>query len=498
MGNDIKNSLPVRHQGLAGRVAYNWNYRYFLNFNFGYTGSENFISDHQFGFFPAYSLAWNIAEEPFIKKNLKWMGMFKIRYSWGKVGNDRIYDPYGNIIRFPYLYTINYTSAPNNVWPDNNGAYASLGGYNWADFGYGSLGTTLFQGLRYTSYANEGVTWEIATKHDVGVDMSLFNDCFTMTVDYFYENRKGIFMQRNYLPATAGVENGMALPQANIGEVLSRGIDGNFAYKQQVGNVSITIRGNMTLSKNEIKEKDEQSNVYSYLMEQGYRINQAKGLIALGLFKDYDDIRNNPQQTFGPYQPGDIKYKDINGDGIISSEDQVAIGATTIPNLIYGLGVSTHWKGLDVNLHFQGAGKSSFFITGSGVHPFVNGSDGNILKEVVSNRWISRNESGDESTERTDAAYPRLSYGGNSNNYQNSSFWLRDGRYLRLKTLEVGYTLPKTLVNRLHFNNVRIYLIGTNLLTWSDFKMWDPEMNSSTGAAYPLAKSVTVGLNVNL
>jgi len=218
----------------------------------------------------------------------------------------------------------------------------------------------------------------------------------------------------------------------------------------------------------------------------------------LGLFKDYTDIRNSPQQTFGAYQPGDIKYKDVNGDGIISDMDRVAIGVTTVPNLIYGMGISAQWKGLDVNLHFQGAGKSSFFINGSGVRPFVNGSKGNILKDVVAGRWISRDESGTESTENVRAEYPRLSYGGSNNNYQESSFWLRDGSYVRLKTLEIGYTLPKPLVNKMHFNNVRIYLIGTNLLTWSKFKMWDPEMNSSNGAAYPLSKSITVGLNVNL
>lgn len=145
IGKEIVNSLPFRHQGLAGRIAYNWNYRYFLNFNFGYTGSENFASGHQFGFFPAYSTAWNIAEEPFVKKNLKWMNMFKVRYSWGKVGNDKMYEPNGVQIRFPYLYTIGYGGAPANIWGDNNGYYSAFGGYNWADYGYGSLGTTLFK-----------------------------------------------------------------------------------------------------------------------------------------------------------------------------------------------------------------------------------------------------------------------------------------------------------------------------------------------------------------
>ena len=290
----------------------------------------------------------------------------------------------------------------------------------------------------------------------------------------------------------------MTNPRANVGEVLSQGVDGNLTYKQQIGKVTLTARANATLSKNEVKEKDEQENIYPYLMERGYRVNQAKGLVALGLFKDYDDIRNSPKQTFGDYMPGDIKYKDINGDGIINDLDQVAVGATTVPNLIYGMGVSAQWKGLDVNVHFQGAGKSSFFINGEGVRPFASGNRGNFYKEVIAHRWISREESGTEATEDPNAQYPRLSYGYNNNNNRNSSYWLRNGSYLRLKTLEVGYTLPKKLTNRIHFNNIRIYVIGTNLLTWSKFKMWDPEMNSSNGAAYPLAKSVTMGLNVNL
>lgn len=178
-------------------------------------------------------------------------------------------------------------------------------------------------------------------------------------------------------------------------------------------------------------------------MERGYRVNQAKGLIALGLFKDYDDIRNSPKQTFGNYMPGDIKYKDVNGDGIIDDQDQVAVGATTVPNLVYGIGVSAQWKGLDVNVHFQGAGKSSFFIDGEGVRPFASGNRGNFYQEVIDGRWISKEESGTIATENPHAKYPRLSYGYNDNNNRNSSYWLRNGSYLRLKTLEVGYTLPK-------------------------------------------------------
>lgn len=473
-GEDIKKGIARRHLGLAGRVSYNWNYRYFADFNFGYNGSENFADGHRFGFFPAVSAAWNVAEEPIIKKNLKWMNMFKIRYSFGKVGNDVLKigdDEY----RFPYLYTIGDGS-----------------GYTWADYNYNNS----YSGKRYTDLASNYATWEIATKHDLGVDLALFNDKFTATVDYFHEQREGIWMERKYLPSIVGLGSN---PRANVGKVLSEGFDGNFAFREKINKVDITVRGNITYSQNTILEKDEENNVYPYQMERDYRVNQAKGLIALGLFKDYDDIRNSPKQEFGTVQPGDIKYKDVNGDGVVNDGDKVAIGATTKPNMIYGFGISASWKGLDVNVHFQGAGKTSFFIEGATVHAFSAGEWGNILSDVAnSNRWIDHEISGTMATENPNASYPRLSYGGNSNNYRQSTFWLRNGSYLRLKTLELGYSIPKPLVNKIRFNNIRLFLRGSNLLTFSSFKLWDPELGSSTGTEYPLAKSLTLGLSVNL
>lgn len=471
IGDDIKKSIPRRHQGLAGRVSYNWNYRYFADFNFGYSGSENFATGHQFGFFPAFSVAWNIAEEPIIKKNLKWMNMFKLRYSYGKVGNDN----FGDNVRFPYMYTI-----------------GGGGGYQWADYNYDKN----FGGKIYTDLASNNVTWEIATKHDVGVDLSLFNDKLTATIDYFHEQRDGIYMTRDHLSSMIGL-NGKK-PKANVGSVLSEGFDGNFAYKQKVGDVNLTIRGNMTYSKNEILERDEAYNVYAYQMDEGHRVDQARGLVALGLFKDYDDIRNSPRQDFGSVQPGDIKYKDVNGDGVVNDGDRVSIGATTKPNLIYGMGISAQWKGLDVNLHFQGAGKSTFFIDGPSVYAFSSGTWGNILSDLVENRWIDSSISNDPATENPNVSFPRLHYGGSGNNYRQSTYWLRNGSYLRLKTLEIGYSIPKTIVNKIHFNSMRLFFIGTNLLTFSSFKLWDPELGSSNGEKYPLAKMFTLGLSVNL
>ena len=484
LGDDLKQGIARRNQGLAGRFTYNWNYRYFIDFNFGYTGSENFAAGHRFGFFPAISGAWNIAEESLIKKHLKWMNMFKIRYSYGKVGNDNL----GNT-RFPYLYDI------ETMTKKDGDKTVDTGGYNFGDYTFDRY----YGGMRYSSLSSPNVTWEIATKHDLGIDFSFFNDKLSGSVDYFNEKREGIYMLREYLPGIVGLESN---PSANVGKVTSEGFDGHFTFRQKLGAVGLTIRSNITYSKNEIVDRDEENNYYWYKMQKGHRVNQARGLISLGLFKDYDDIRNSPVQDFDGYKvmPGDIKYKDVNSDGVINGNDQVAIGATTKPNLIYGFGIAANWKGLDVNLHFQGAGKSTYFIDGSTVHMFKLGDGwGNVLSEMAnSNRWISADISGDPATENPNAEYPRLSYGPNSNNYQQSTYWLRNGSYLRLKTVEVGYTLPTQLVNKVHFNTVRIFFVGTNLLTWSAFKLWDPEMGSTDGKRYPLSKNLSLGISVNL
>ena len=465
--SDVIQGIDRRHQGLAGRFTYGWKYRYFVDFNFGYNGSETFAPNHQFGFFPAYSAAWNIAEEPIVKKHLKWMNMFKLRYSYGKVGNDTMND------RFPYL--------------------PSFGNSSGNGFNYSDLETSYFyDGLTYTKYATTNVTWEIATKHDIGIDFSLWDDRFTGTIDYFYERRDGIYQSRSFIPVSVGLNSSLSYA-TNVSAVSSRGLDGNFGFKQKIGNVNLTLRGNITYSKSKILEYDEEVTNYKYTLATGFQVSQPRGLIAEGLFKDYDDIRNSAKQTWGDVMPGDIKYRDVNGDGIVNDKDYVPIGATNRPNLIYGFGFSAQWKGFDVNVLFQGAGKSTFFIDGYTVYPFKDGDWGNILTDVVkSNRWILGEN------EDPNAKYPRLSYGGNNNNYQSSTYWMRNGSYLRLKNLEVGYTIPKSIVNKIRLNNIRIYFMGTNLVTFSSFKLWDPELGSSNGQVYPLSKAYTLGLTINI
>ncbi|MGN7787530.1 SusC/RagA family TonB-linked outer membrane protein [Niabella sp. 22666] len=470
LGTDIKNGISRKNQGIAGQVSYNWRSKYFANFNFGYTGSENFAPGHQFGFFPAGSVAWNISEESFVKDNLAWVNLFKIRYSYGQAGNDNLGGS-----RFPYLYTI----------------AEGLGGYQWAEFGL----TKNFGGLGFTQVASPYVTWEVATKQDLGLDVSLWHDQFSMTVDAFKDERTGIYMARNFLPDYVGLTS---TPSANVGAVRSMGVDGSVKLQHNFNKLNITLRGNLTYSKNEIMERDEQQSVYPYQLQKGYRVNQTRGLIALGLFKDYDDIRNSPTQTYGSYQPGDIKYKDVNGDGVINDDDIAAIGSTSTPNLVYGVGASASWKGLDINILFQGAGQSSFFIYGKTVYAFSEGEWGNVLKGVVDNRWISADISGDPATENPNAPYPRLSYGGSANNFRNSTYWLRNGAYLRIRNVDIGYSLPKLMLNKIHVSSLRVYCIGSNLFTWAPFKLWDPESADPRGEQYPKAKSVTVGLTIGL
>lgn len=463
--------IDRRHQGLAGRFTYGYANRYFIDFNFGYNGSENFAKHNRFGFFPAYSAAWNLGEEPWIRKAAPWIDMFKIRYSYGKVGNDYL------STRFPFQ---------GRFMTDDNDRYI------FGDFGTPNY---TYNGISYLMLANKDITWEVARKHDIGIDFYLFGNKFSGTIDYFRETRDGIFMTRNYLPQIIGVSNSQQ-PSANIGKVRSTGVDGNIAYTEKIGQVNLTVRGNFTYSKSKILEYDEQYSHYAYSRNSGFRVDQARGLIALGLFKDYDDIRYSPDQSAlkGDFEiaPGDIKYKDVNGDGKINDNDIVPIGSTTKPNLIYGFGISAQWKGFDFNVLFQGVGESSFFINGFTVYPFSQGSWGNILTDVVGNYWsLGKNED-------IHAKYPRLTYGNNSNNNRASTYWLRDGSYLRLKNLEIGYTLPKAFVSSMHIQNVRFYFMATNLLTFSEFDLWDPELGSSNGQQYPLSRTFTLGMTINL
>ena len=497
VGTDVIRGIPRRDQSLSGRLSYNFLSRYFIEFNGGYTGSEVFKLGHQYGFFPAISGAWNISEEPFVKDNTSLFEMLKIRYSYGRVGNNKIKQG-DTEIRFPYVGTIG----------------GIIGSYNYGDISfpnYNGFGIPInsndprYYSYHITTLAADYLTWEVATKHNLGLDFNVLNGKFSGAMDIFKDTRSDIYMQRKYLPQITGIVNDYQWfntnnPWANIGKMENRGFDGQFNYNQKFGEVEMTMRGNITYTRNKVLEYDEEASAMPYKMTQGYRWEQAKGLIALGLFEDYEDIRNSPKQTFGTYMPGDIKYKDVNGDGLINNNDVVAIGATRVPNLVYGVGLSAMWKGFDFNIHFQGSGKSSYFINGPAVYPFseiYQGNTmpwGNVLTDLVDNYWSTSNTP----EQNAKVKYPRLSYGGNYNNYVASTWWIRNGAYLRFKTLEVGYTLPKKLINKFNIGNIRAYFVGSNLFLWDSLKLWDPELGSGNGMAYPITKSFTAGLTISL
>lgn len=472
--SDVKSSIPYRNMGLSGRITYGYKYKYLVEFNYGYTGSENFEPGERFGFFPAVSGAWVISEEPFVKRNAKWLEMFKIRYSYGEVGNDQLTND-----RFPYMSFVGTSNS-----------------YNWGEYS-----SNYVQGYRITTIGSSNLTWETAKKHDIGLDLVLLKNKITFTIDAFSDNRSNIFMKRNLMPYSTGLQD--LQPWANIGQMESKGLDGVISYSDKIDKVSFTLRGNFTYATTNVLNYDEADNALWYQMTKGYRLNQTRGLIALGLFKDQEDIDNSPSQSaYGAYLPGDIKYKDVNGDGVINDDDIVPIGTTTVPSLVYGVGLSLSWKSFDFNVLLQGAGMVDFFLAGNSVQPFSGGSVGNILEAMTNpkDRWISREISGTSATENLDAILPRLSYGsstGSKNNFQQSTFWLRDGRYLRLKNLEFGYNFPRTLAQSLHAVNMRLGFIGQNLMVFSPFKWWDPELSSSDGAKYPLSKTFSFNFTIN-
>lgn len=470
VGGDIIKGIARRNMGVSGRLMYGYRDRYMAEFNFGYTGSENFKAGHQFGFFPAVSVGWNISEEAFLKNNVKWLDLFKVRYSYGEVGNDN----FGNN-RFPYLSEIRERA-----------------GYNFGE----SISPNYYTGLYYSQVASDQLTWEVAKKHNLGFDMNVLGNLFSFRLDVFKDTREKIFKRREHLADMVGVPS---RPWANVGKMESRGFDGQFNFFKRINKVDFTLRGNVTYSKNKVLEFDEEANNLPYRMVQGFRYEQARGLVDLGLFQSYEEIRNSPKQMFGEYMPGDVKYKDVNGDGIINDDDVVPIGASRVPSMIYGFGFSVVWKGFDVNIHLQGAGSSSYFINGPSVYPFAEGGWGNVLTDLgdPKNRWISKEISGDPATENPNAKYPRLSYGGSGNNYRTSTYWLRDGAYLRLKNVELGYTLPSKLMSSIHVNKARVYVMGYNLAVWDSLKIWDPELGSGDGMRYPISKTITLGLNVN-
>ncbi|MDR3365763.1 MAG: TonB-dependent receptor [Prevotellaceae bacterium] len=462
--NDIDNeyyaTLPTRNQGVAGRVTYGYDRRYLAEANFGYNGSETFQDGMRFGFFPSFAVGYNISNEAFWEPLKEVVSNLKVRGSWGIVGNSAVEG------RFPYLSFVNLTGT---------------------SFIFGNEYQTTRSGAKVTRYGAEGARWEEGRKLNAGIDLTLFNSLY-ITADFFRENREGIFMRYNTVPIESGISSDLR-PYANLGKVDNEGIDISVDYNKAFQNgLIINVRGSFTYAKNTLIDRDEPQLEFEYMSDLGKPLNRNKGLIAIGLFKDEEDIKNSPTQTFSNVLPGDIKYRDMNEDGQIDGNDMTQLGDPTIPQIVYGFGASVAYKGFDFSALFQGIAKTSIMM--GNIHPF-NTQYSQLYQFIADDVWTEANPN-------PDAKYPRLiaeASNNSHNNHQASSYWLRDGSFLRLKNLEVGYT----------YKFARIYVSGMNLLTFSPFEYWDPELGGMDGSngytstrarglTYPTLRTYSAGL----
>lgn len=469
--NTLTKSLPHRNVGLSGRFTYNYDKRYFTEFNFGYNGSERFIARERFGFFPSAGLGWIVSNESFWGDGLaKYVNMFKLKATYGLVGNDQIGEADH---RFFYLSEVNM----------NNGNF----GTQWGDE-YGNS----INGISVSKYPNERVTWEKSSKLNLGIETRLF-DMIDLQADYYVENRTGILQERAYLPSNMGL---MVKPMSNLGEAKAQGFDFSVDVQKSINkDWWISGRANFTYATSEYtKYEDIDKTKIPWLLHTGRPVSQQWGYIAERLFVDDEDVKNSPAQ-FGNYGAGDIKYRDVDGDGKITTEDRIPLGYPTEPEIVYGFGISTGYKNFDFSCFFQGLARESFWIDATKTAPFIDTDDnGNIISKNAMLQ-VYANDYWSESNRNIYALWPRLSDQVVENNVQKSSWFMRDGSFMRLKSLEMGYSLPKDWLKKIAMKNCRFYLSGTNLLTFSKFKMWDPEM-AGNGLSYPTQRVYNVGVQV--
>lgn len=453
-------ALPYRKQGIAYRATYAYDDRYMGEFNVGYNGSENFPSGDRFGIFPAFAGGWLISNEPFWQGIKNKISLLKIKGSAGLVGAEAL--PNGE--RYGYLSIYG----------------AGLGGYVFGETG------TVYAGTGENRIGVTALTWEKGMKKNIGVEMKMFNDALSLEADYFHERRSDILVQRQSLPDFAGM---VTAPFANLGEMVNRGFDGTLEFVKRYSNGGIKMYGNMTYSRDKIIEMDEPQKTDTYRMRTGQKFNQNFGLLALGYFESEEDIKNSPVQKFGSVRPGDVKYQDINGDGQVSIDDEVPIGYSSIPEIVYGFGIQIDYKGFDLGLFFRGQDRVTYPLGGSYI-PFNQGvGKGNLFAEAM-DRWTVENP-------RQDAQYPRLFNGTSSNNWQRSTKNIYDGSFLRLADVELGKNLNKNMLEKIHLKGLRIYLHVNNAALFSSWKMWDPETGDNDGGKYPLQRKMNFGIRAN-
>ena len=462
---------PYRHQGIAGRASYTYDSRYVAEFNFGYNGSENFAPGKRYGFFPSMALGWILSNERFMSDFSQNLDKLKLRASVGQVGNDNLGN---NSRRFAYITTINQGVSGYRFGPTN--------GFFRGD------------GIREGDVGVSNLTWETVTKYNLGLEIGLWS-ALDLQVDVFKEDRKNIFMQRRIIPTQIGFAT---TPWANFGKVQNKGVEVELNYHQGFGeDWTVGLRGTFTYAKNKVLEYDDPESIKgTYRSLTGQSINTLYGYWADGLYTaaDFDEsgklLPGLPvSELSADVRPGDIKYRDMNGDGVINSRDQGYIGGVTTPRILYGFGGNLRFKNVDFNFFFQGTGDSHRMISvGSNIIP---GAGMGTMYNIFSNYT----DAWDDEKQSQDVFWPRLTYGKNTQNQVSSTWWKKDISFLRLKTVELGYTLPKSFTRKYGSSNTRIYISGNDLFYFSKFKLWDPELDTGTGLKYPAMRSVMFGLD---
>ena len=467
MQNDYRydSQLAQRYQGIVGRVTYGYNERYYAEFNAGYNGSENFRSGKRFGFFPAVSIGWRISNEKFMEGTKDWLSNLKLRASYGQVGND-VYMVNG--VRQRFLYEQKWSQINN-------------------DYYFGTTGTT---GIYEQQYPNYDVTWERANKYNVGLEFNLWNSLLTGNIDYFYEKRNDILTEYLTRPQWVGV----TMAAANLGQTKNSGVEIELHHNNMIGkDFQYSIGLTFSHAKNEIISMDEPAGKTDYRKREGHPIGQYFGLIADGFITQADiDGGNLPKSTFAlkDVQPGDLKYRDMNGDGFIDDRDETFIGYSDVPENTYALTLGANYKGWGFSVMFQGVDHVSRYYDAEAMFAFVNGGK---VKEHHLNRW---NPAVGEAQNLANAEYPLLHYASyGDHNQRLNSFFLKNGSFLRLKNIELSYTLPQNWIKYVGMSQCRLYVNANNLITWDHLNdLTDPESNGSN--LYPICKTVNFGLNV--
>ncbi|MCM0718857.1 TonB-dependent receptor [Parabacteroides sp. W1-Q-101] len=467
IADNLQLSLPYRNIGLAGRLAYNFNSRYFGEFTFGYNGSERFSENNRWGFFPSGALGWMVSNEEFFEPLKDVFSQFKFKGSYGMSGQDQIGS--GND-RFYYLSDVNMNAGKAVNWGTQ------------MNYNPGSIS--------FNRYANDQIGWETSYKMNVGFEATTTFG-LSANIEYFTERRENILLDR-VIPATMGI---LPAVKANLGKAKGNGVDMELNYEKSFNkDWWMTGRGTFTYATSEAVEWEEPDySATPWLSKVGKSLGQTWGYIAERLFVDDAEVKNSPTQ-FGDYMAGDIKYRDVNGDGKISELDKVPIGYPTTPEINYGFGLSVGYKGLDASFFFQGSARQSFWLDQKKITPFLDGYDdglkgeNQVLQVIADSYWSENNRN-------PYAFWPRLSNQFIENNNQKSTWFMQDATFLRLKSVEVGYTVPQVLTKKVKVQNLRVYVSGTNLLCWSKFKLWDPEM-AGNGLGYPIQRVINVGINL--